>query len=140
MTMKQHNEHCERIVDRMIEYYNGNIYEYDGYEYNYKFVKEDENGEYFETEDNEMVYLEDMEQLSLYDYFNDFLDVDYIVNCRKEYRAARIMVTCGSPNIYINTWDKQVELYWWTDEGKAYIPSYLNDAINDIFEDYYNTL
>ena len=50
------------------------------------------------------------------------------------------MIACGGPNIYINTWDKQVELYWWTETGRAYIDSNTCSAIDEYMEEYFNCL
>ena len=74
----------------------------------------------------------------MYDYFDDYYNIDWILDSNKELQAVRVMVACGGPNIYINTWDKQVELFWWTDSGKYYLDNDLCNAINSIFEEYWN--
>lgn len=57
------------------------------------------------------------EQMSLYDYFEDCLDIEYRCDGRREYRSVCIMVACGGPNIYVDTESKAVELYWWGDRA-----------------------
>ena len=66
------------------------------------------------------------EHASAYDYLNDALDIEYIVNGMGEYIAARVLVAFGGPNIWINTRNKTVEGAWWSDSATV---SYYNDAI-----------
>ena len=49
------------------------------------------------------------DQLSLYDYFEDALDIEYRVGSNKDYRSVCIMVTCGGPNVYIDTEDAKAD-------------------------------
>lgn len=65
--------------------------------------------------------------MSGYDYLNDALDIQYIVDGEGNYIAARILVAFGGPNIWINTQTKTVEGYWWGDSAFA---SYYDDAMN----------
>ena len=65
--------------------------------------------------------------ISGFDYLQDVLDIQYIVNGNGEYFAARILVAFGGPNIWINTQTKTVEGYWWSDSAFS---SYYDDAIN----------
>ena len=62
-----------------------------------------------------------------FEYLEDALDIQYIVNGNGEYIAARILVAFGGPNIWINTQTKTVEGYWWSDS--AFAP-YYDDAMN----------
>jgi hypothetical protein len=95
--------------------------------------------EFFNTEDEAQAYLNESpgEMLSGYDYLSDVLDIEYIVNSKKEYLGARILVAFGGPNIWINTRTQQVEGYWW---GSSSIWSYSEDAmdIDSALEDLYN--
>ena len=70
---------------------------------------------------------QDGDEFSSYDYLQDVLDIEYIVNSKKEYLGARILVAFGGPNIWINTRTKQVEGYWWND---SCVLSYDNDALD----------
>jgi hypothetical protein len=93
----------------------------------------------FETESEAQVYL-DVSQGELIDgldYLSDVLDIEYIVNSRKEYLGAKVLVAFGGPNIWINTRTKQVEGYWWGDKS---IQSYNNDSLDldDALETLYN--
>lgn len=68
----------------------------------------------------------DDEPMSAFDYLQDALDIEYIVNGKREVLGARILVAFGGPNIWINTRTKQVEGYWW---GDKCIMSYDQDNI-----------
>lgn len=81
---------------------------------------------------------ENGEAYDLYSYFDDALDIEYTISGNMDFLGARIAVTLGGPNIYINTRTGYVEGYWGTDKAEAWIPSEVCDEINTIFEDYYN--
>ena len=87
--------------------------------------------------DGEEIYEGNIESATLFDYFNDFLDIDYVVDREKQYKGARVMVTCGGPNIYIDSYKGIVELFWWTEHATAEIPANICDEINEIFRDYF---
>lgn len=72
-------------------------------------------------QDNEYDEIRDV-----YEYLEDVLDIEYIVNSKGEYLGARILVAFGGPNIWINTRTKQVEGYWW---GDSCVMSYSNDEM-----------
>ena len=80
----------------------------------------------------------DFEPLSLYDYFDDCLDIEYRVGSDKQLRSVRIMVAWGGPNIYIDTASRAVELYWWGDNASYPIDSDVCDEIDQYFEEIYN--
>jgi hypothetical protein len=54
-----------------------------------------------------------------FDYLQDALDIEYIVNSKREYLGARVLVAFGGPNIWINTRTKKVEGYWWNESASA---------------------
>ena len=95
--------------------------------------------EFFDTEAQAQGYLDTCqgELIEGLDYLNDVLDIEYVVNSKKEYLGARVLVAFGGPNIWINTRTKQVEGYWWGDKS---IQSYNNDVMNldDALETLYN--
>lgn len=81
---------------------------------------------------------EENEPVSLYDYFEDVYDIEYRVDSQREYRGVSLMIACGGPNIYIDTRDHKIKLYWWTEYDEIYLDSSLCDEIDEIFEEYYN--
>jgi len=139
---KENYEHCLNIIEEMEKYSEGYMYKYEGNEYDTSDMEtvENEEGEEGYMIEEEFVCIDDMEQLSLWDYFNDCLDIKYTVNSSKEYCGVQIMVTCGGPNIYIDTNSGCVELYWWGEDAKAAMSGDLINEIDAIWEEYYNCL
>ncbi len=84
--------------------------------------------------------VERYDALGLWDYMQDILDIDFIINSQKEYIACRICVAYGGPSIYIDTDEKAICLCWWTESAKYYLSSATVDAVNDWAENYYNCL
>lgn len=133
--MNKHDQHCKAIADRLEAIADGRMY------------KCPECGEY--VEDNNLfcecgnqvdLVSGEWEQVSFYDYFENALDIDYITNSEKEYKACRIMVAFGGPNIYVNTWERKVELYWWNESDSFYLSSDACDAIDQWAEEYFACL
>ena len=88
--------------------------------------------------DGEAIFEGDLEVATIGDYFDDFYDIDYVIGGDKHYKACRVLVAFGGPNIYIDTWEKQVQLFWWSDTAIADIPDELCAAIDEFFEVLYN--
>ena len=88
--------------------------------------------------DGEKIAFENLEIATIDDYFDDFYDVDYVVGSDKKYKACRVLVAYGGPNIYIDTWDGQVQLEWWGEHAEAHIPNDLCEQIDEFFEMLYN--
>lgn len=81
-------------------------------------------------------YAEDGEEFTAWDYIQDVLDINWILNNDKTYRGARLLVAFGGPNIWIDTVNQQVEGYWW---GDKYIQSYNdNIGLDDVLEELFN--
>ena len=79
-----------------------------------------------QLENPDLIEWADENEQSAFDYLQDALDIQYIVDSKKEYIGARILVAFGGPNIWINTQSKQVEGYWWQDK---YTASYRRDEL-----------
>jgi hypothetical protein len=78
----------------------------------------------------------DGEPLSAFDYLQDALDIEYIVNSKKEYLGARVLVAFGGPNIWVNTRTKTIEGYWWADKATASFEDGI--GLDDALEELYN--
>ena len=50
------------------------------------------------------------------DFMEDVYDIEWITYQDGRYKAARLMVAGGGPNIWVNTQDGTVEGYWGTDK------------------------
>ena len=101
-------EYCKRIAEELEQHYNGEI----------------------TTDEGETV--------SLYDYFSDVLDFEYIINSDLSYKAVKVYVTLGGPTVWVDTYNKTVELRWANESANYYLPSCLVDEIDAIWEEYYN--
>ena len=88
--------------------------------------------------DGTMIFEGDLEIATIDDYFDDFLDVDYVVGSDKKYKACRVLVAFGGPNIYIDTWEQEVQLSWWGEHAEAAIPTSLCEEIDNYFEMLFN--
>ena len=151
MSKNENMEMVQGIVENLEMYasgdyflHNGELFPIDIWDFSSKvdceIRKEDTLcGEYtyYIMPDGEEILEDDVEPASLFDYFNDMLDIDYVVDREKQFKGARIIVTCGGPNIFIDSYRGIVELFWWTEHASAEIPADLCDEINDIFRDYY---
>lgn len=80
----------------------------------------------------------DYEQLSIWDYMIDILDIDFIVSRDREYRSCKICVAWGGPNIFIDTASAYVKLYWWTEYAEYPLSYAARDAIDEWAEEYWN--
>lgn len=108
-TREQENrEYCKRIVEELEQHYNGEI----------------------KTDDGETV--------SLYDYFSDVLDYNYIINSDLSYKAVKVYVALGGPTVWIDTYTKSVELRWANEQASYHLTSEIVDEIDAIWEEYYN--
>ena len=80
----------------------------------------------------------DLEPVYMLDYFDDVLDIEYRIGSDREFLSVRLLVAYGGPNIYVDTWSQQVELYWWTDRASFPLSSEVCDQINTDFEELFN--
>lgn len=84
--------------------------------------------------DDELNY--DGEPMSAFDYLQDALDIEYIVNGKGEYLGARVLVAFGGPNIWVNTRTGIVEGAWWADRASASFTD--NIGLNEALEELWN--
>lgn len=74
-------------------------------------------------------------EFSAFDYLQDALDIEYIVNSKGEYLGARVLVAFGGPNIWVNTRTGTVEGAWWADRASASFTDTvgLDDALSELW-------
>jgi len=94
------------------------------------------NAEYTDEEREEME--NNGEACDLYSYFNDVLDYEYTISSRREYLGAKIWVTLGGPNIWIDTRAEQINGAWGNERETIYISKDIAAEIDSIFEELYN--
>lgn len=94
-----------------------------------------------ENEDGETVYTcpacgeeieeDSADQANIFDYFSDCLDIEYITDEKKEYKAVRVCVAWGGPSITVDTDRGAVVLAWWTDTARAFLSSAAVEMVDD---------
>lgn len=151
MKKEEHNKHCKKIANDLygiaigavamvhVEDFDG-LADYQADDNNLEYVEPYE-GEFF-TEDGDDIQINgeiigtkqaEIETATMYDYFSDCLDYDYLVNSEREYKAVRVLVAWGGPSIYVDTINGKVTLDWWGESGEAYLESEAVDAIDELF-------
>lgn len=131
---EENYEHCKNIADELESLVNGNFVNVDG---ECVEVQKDDDGNDFVLVDGEKVDAGEYDTYTLYDYFNDVFDIRYTVDSDLDYSGVRLMVACGGPNIYIDTVQKKVLLYWWTDYVEYELASEVVEEIDAVFSEYY---
>ena len=135
---KENRDRCKRISEELDEYATGSVARCPGCGEVHNISNA---GDYFKCPDcGEVSPVEEWDACGIYDYFDDFLDIDYIANYQKEYKACRVLVACGGPNIYIDTYSGAVELYWCGDRASFPLSRDTIDAVDEWAEDYYNCI
>lgn len=75
---------------------------------------------------------------TILDYLNDVLDIEYTCSATLEYLGAKIYVTLGGPNIWIDTRKGVVEGVWSINRYSLLLPSDvvggLDFNLNEIFD------
>lgn len=147
-TDRENREHCKRIADELELYASGGAYKcphccevhnMDEYE---ETEHENEDGYtcYTCPHCGEEIEEDDLEAVSLYDFFEDCLDIEYRCDSKREYRSVCIMIACGGPNIYIDTEEKAVLLYWWSDRARYYLSGDTAEAVDEWAREYWECL
>lgn len=84
---------------------------------------------------NEGRDIENEGEFLAFDYLQDALDIEYIVNSKGEFLGARVLVAFGGPNIWVNTRTGTVEGHWWGDSAYATFEDNLGleDALSELW-------
>ena len=149
--MSKSEKMVQAIVEDMKKYASGGYFMYDGDLYPIdtdEFCKKegctirqekvyDEIHIFYVMPDGEAIFEGDIEIATIGDYFDDFYDIDYVIGSDKHYKACRVLVAYGGPDIYVDTWLQQVLLSWWGKHAEAYIPDDLCEQIDDFFKAIY---
>ena len=136
--MKKENfEYCKRIALEVEAYANGEKYRCP----ECGDIIENEKGSF--DDETELYHLPcgcktpyEPEQLSLYDYFEDVLDIEYhIASDRETVLGASFWVTLGGPNVKIDTYEKAVKLFWWGERAEYPLLSEVCEEINQFAQE-----
>lgn len=127
---EENRQYCKRIVDEIEAYDTGSVW------------KCLECGEIVEAPSNNPEACpscgEEMEQLWLYDWLADALDVEYTVDSNLDYKAAKIYVTLGGPTVWVDTSERSVKLAWGTDREEYPLDWDTSGHLDEVLEDEYN--
>jgi DNA-directed RNA polymerase subunit RPC12/RpoP len=134
---KENRDHCRRIAEEVEAYANGQVYRCPECD-EILHLPDDVGDKYRCPHCGEVSDLDDLEQLSVWDYLADCLDVEYRCGSYREYRSVQIMVAWGGPNIYLDTASKAVELYWWNESARYLLSDEAAEALDQWAEDYWN--
>lgn len=101
----------------------------------------EEVGDNFKCTDcGEVSEVEEWEELTIYDYLDDVLDVDFTINRFKEYKSCNICIGFGGPNIYIDTADGYIKLYWGSTREQFPIHYETCEAVDDWAREYWECI
>lgn len=95
---------CRSISDELDAYVDGRMYR-------------DENGSVRDIDDIPGDIPEDWEQLGVYDWADNVLDIEYLIGSDGGLKASKWCVCTGGPGIWCDTETHRVELYWWGDRA-----------------------
>lgn len=121
--MEENREYCKRIAQELEAYAAGRMW------------RDIETGE--EKEMDPDTVSDDFEQLSICDYLADVLDYEITIDSQLEYRSAKIWVTLGGPNVWIDTAEKAVKLAWGTDRAEYLVDWDACEEIDEYMRDLY---
>lgn len=135
---RENREHCKHIANELERYAEGEVYRCTecGEICTIEEAEDEDGFTIYRTSCGHALDYEP-EQMSVYDFIADALDIEVSCSLDREYRSARIMVAFGGPNIYIDTARKAVELYWWTNRAEYPISSDAADALDEAIAEYW---
>jgi hypothetical protein len=70
--------------------------------------------------------------------YYDIYNVRYVVGGDLEFIGAAYMIAFGGPNVWIDTLESRVEVYWGSEQGTADLPMDINAEIEEMAEMEYN--
>lgn len=69
------------------------------------------------------------------DYLSDALDIEYLVQSDRTYKAARILIAFGGPNAWIDTRTGRLEVAWWSAPEYRPLPSAFINGLDDFLSE-----
>ena len=136
-TDMENRDWCKRIAEKVERYANGEIYRCPDCGDDFH-MNPDHGDKYRCPHCGAVAETDEYEQLSIFDYIADCLDIRYLVSSAREVIAVKILVAFGGPNIWIDTETRQVELYWWTDRASYPISKALCDELEMAAQELFN--
>lgn len=130
-TDRENRAHCRSIAQDLESYAAGNVYRCPDCDAILELP--DDVGDKYRCPDCGTVHeIDELEQLSLWDYFDETYDIKYLIDSDcKTVNSVKICVAWGGPSIYIDTESRAVELYWWGDRASYPIDHDVCGEIDD---------
>lgn len=85
-------------------------------------------------------YIENEDFQEFQEHFDDVLDIEYKIGGDLKYRSVKLALTLGGPNIYLDTETMTLRGYWGIWQEEIAVDRNVSNAIDDIFEEYFNCL
>lgn len=128
---EEHRQYLLGIAHTIRDIAEGTLYKLDG-----EYVTDGEMESLIEAGKNEE---DDFEPVTIYDYLAGVLDVTYYTTGRDgEYLGVRLMLTCGGPNVFLDTYRRTLELYWWNERATVdLLPNEANE-VDAMWSELYN--
>lgn len=108
----------------------------------YGYTSATEPGSVFDSEAEAIaqgIDPDDIAPASASDALSDVLDIIYMVNADRSYRSARVTITVGGPNVYIDTEDNELVVTWGSATVRRGLPAAfitgLDDALGELWEE-----
>ena len=107
-------------------------------EYDKAYAEYEQAHDEWEAECDELHdQISEAEDETISGYFEDVLNLSYIVDANKDYESVRAWVTVGGPSIYVDTDECAVILNWGGTHAECGIRYDTRDAIDDYFRELY---
>lgn len=71
---------------------------------------------------------------------HEILDLEYTVDPSLGFRGASALITCGGPNVLINSYTGSVEIFWGYEETIWYLSADCKAAVEDYFREMYQEI
>ena len=131
----ENREHCHRIADDLDDYAAGRVKRCP--ECDEIVTIDDDCDVYRCPECGHVADVDEFDTLGMWDYFDDFYDIEYRIGGDRELRSVQVCVAWGGPSIYIDTGTTNVELHWWGDRASWPIDSDTVVSIDEWAEELY---
>lgn len=129
--MDDFNARCKEMVDDIAE-------TCEAIAYGNAYISKDGELKICEYEVSDWSEVEDFDhEADFWDYLADNYNERYILNENGEILGAKFMVACGGPNIWVDSYEEEVHLYWGTTEARMFLTKDCCEKIDNFAIDYH---
>lgn len=81
-----------------------------------------------------------LDSFTMYDYLENTLGIEYrVFNKEDDINSVKICIAYGGPNIFIDTEDNKVKLYWYSDYSEYEFSQDVSNEINYVCNEIWNS-